>query len=373
VATQQGAAWTVADTRVTSFSISTFGEDEAGEIYVADHDGVVYRIVADHPAPAVSSIQPDSAPVGSGAFTLMVRGSNFVPGAQVLWNGAARSTTFVDNGVLQAEIPASDIATQGAAQVTVNNPAPGGGASASLQFVVEAGVPMMPTINEGGVVNAASFAAGNGVSPGSIVSVFGVDLAVDERPAGELPLPKTLNGTTLRFNGVLAAPQFYQHPLQMNIQAPWELEGQAEATLQAEVAGQTSAEVAVALATYNPGLFSVPPGADQGAILISGTPLLAAAENAVAEAPSRPARRGEYLEIFGTGLGPVNADRDDRRRPSASSFRRAGARFRGPVSGQRRSAGGRAKRRRCCRGGEHWRSGCQHGDNRRRMTGVGLG
>jgi uncharacterized protein (TIGR03437 family) len=310
-AQQAGSNWTVVDTRDTAFNISTFGEDEAGELYVADHGGgAVYRIATDHPAPQLSSLTPANAPAGSGAFTLTARGSSFVPGAQATWNGQARPTTFVDNNVLQVEISAADIAQQGAAQVVVNNPAPGGGASAALPFAIGAGMTLAPRINDGGVVNGASFAAGGALAPGSIVSIFGVDLAAGTEQAAELPLPTTLNGSTLRFNGSpngsIAAPQFYQSPTQMNAQIPWELAGQAEATLQAEAAGATSAGIAVALTTHRPGLFSLTQtGAGQGAILISGTGLLAAAANAFPGAASRPVRRGEFVEAYATGLGPV--------------------------------------------------------------------
>jgi glucose/arabinose dehydrogenase len=43
---QAGGGWTTAELLDTSLSISTFGEDEAGEIYVADYSqGAIYRIV----------------------------------------------------------------------------------------------------------------------------------------------------------------------------------------------------------------------------------------------------------------------------------------------------------------------------------------
>jgi uncharacterized protein (TIGR03437 family) len=307
-AVRDGANWMEADTLDTDFEISTFGEDEAGELYVADHGaGVVYRIVTDHPAPQLTSLSPANAPAGSGAFTLTVRGTNFVPGAAVSWNGEARPTSFVDNGVVQAEISADDIAQQGAVLVVVNNPAPGGGASTGLEFVIEAGMMLSPRIFDGGVVNGASFTAGAAVAAGSIVSVFGEDLAPEIEEAAELPLPTTLNGSTLRFNNALAAPQYYQSPGQMNVQVPWELAGQAAATLQAEAAGESSEEIAVSLTDYSPGLFiKGEPGSAQGAILIfdSGG-LLAAVENAILGVPSRPVRRGEYLEVYATGLGPV--------------------------------------------------------------------
>ena len=47
-ATESGGAWTAAVVLDTPYSISTFGEDEAGELYVTHHDatkGAVYRIV----------------------------------------------------------------------------------------------------------------------------------------------------------------------------------------------------------------------------------------------------------------------------------------------------------------------------------------
>ena len=53
----------------------------------------------------------------------------------------------------------------------------------------------------------ASFAAGAAVAAGSIVSVFGEELAAGMEQVAQLPLPTTLNGSTLRFNGTVAARQ----------------------------------------------------------------------------------------------------------------------------------------------------------------------
>jgi len=60
---------------------------------------------------------------------LTVAGSGFVSGATVFWNGHSRPTTFVRSTQLTAAISASDIASGGTAQITVFNPAPGGGVS----------------------------------------------------------------------------------------------------------------------------------------------------------------------------------------------------------------------------------------------------
>lgn len=89
-----------------------------------------------NPVPVLSSLTPSSANAGSGAFTLTVRGSSFVSGAVVQWNGVSKATTFVSATELQASIPTSDLANPGSAQVKVFNPAPGGGTSVGLMFTI---------------------------------------------------------------------------------------------------------------------------------------------------------------------------------------------------------------------------------------------
>jgi uncharacterized protein (TIGR03437 family) len=89
-----------------------------------------------NPSPSVTSVSPSTATVGGAAFTLTISGSGFVNGSVVNWNGAARTTTFVNATQLQAAIPTSDIASAATIQVTVFNPAPGGGTSGSCAFMV---------------------------------------------------------------------------------------------------------------------------------------------------------------------------------------------------------------------------------------------
>ena len=101
-------------------------------------DDVVWGAAASNPLPILTSLSPASGTVGGAGFTLTVNGSNFVPGAEVRWNGAARSTTFVNSGQLLAAIAAADLAATGTATVTASNPAPGGGTSNGLPFAVVA-------------------------------------------------------------------------------------------------------------------------------------------------------------------------------------------------------------------------------------------
>ena len=89
------------------------------------------------PVPTTTTLSPTSKIAGEASFTLTVNGGNFVEGLSVVrWNGADRSTTYVNSTQLTAAITAADIATAGTASVTVFNPAPGGGTSNAQTFTV---------------------------------------------------------------------------------------------------------------------------------------------------------------------------------------------------------------------------------------------
>ena len=136
-ATDAGGTWTAQEMLNPGLSISSFGEDQTGEVYVCDLGGAVYRIdgVA-NPIPSLTSLQPNAAIAGDPGFTLNVGGTGFVPGSTVRWNGSDRATTLVSSTSLTAMISAGDISAAEIAQVTVFNPLPGGGASGSLPFDV---------------------------------------------------------------------------------------------------------------------------------------------------------------------------------------------------------------------------------------------
>jgi uncharacterized protein (TIGR03437 family) len=102
-------------------------------------------IQGDNPQPQLTSLSPTSTLVGGGSFTLTVNGSGFIPSSIIRWGNQDRTTTFVSNSQLTAAIPASDVANVGAVNVTVFNPAPGGGTSNALTFTVDPPNPV-PTI-----------------------------------------------------------------------------------------------------------------------------------------------------------------------------------------------------------------------------------
>jgi uncharacterized protein (TIGR03437 family) len=172
----------------------------------------------------------------------------------------------------------------------------GGSAGVGTVFAIKIPVPQ-PSINPGGLVNAASYAAP--VAPGSIASVFG-DFFVPTLSATQSPLPASLSGLSLQFDADPPAPLFFASSGQVNLQVPWELAFQSRVNVAASLNGQTGLAQTVNLAPYAPAIFTMnAQGSGQGAILDASYGLVDS---------SNPAMPGStFIQIFCTGLGPVSS------------------------------------------------------------------
>ena len=69
----------------------------------------------------ITSLSPASVTAGGAAFTLIVNGSGFVSGAQIVWNSIELTTTFVSATKLTAPITQAMIVSTGMVSVTVLN------------------------------------------------------------------------------------------------------------------------------------------------------------------------------------------------------------------------------------------------------------
>jgi uncharacterized protein (DUF1800 family) len=87
-----------------------------------------------NPIPIVASVAP-AAPT-EGTTTITVQGSEFVYGAQILWNGQPVSTTFVSSTEVAAAVTAP---TPGTYPLLVSNPNPGAANSGTLSVLVGPG------------------------------------------------------------------------------------------------------------------------------------------------------------------------------------------------------------------------------------------
>jgi len=100
------------------------------------------------PPPQIISLSPDSISMDATSVLLTVNGSGFVPQSQILWNGNALPTTFVNSRELQVTITQQTLDSFGGSAGTsvhisvmspVFNPVvgcPNGGASATLVLVI---------------------------------------------------------------------------------------------------------------------------------------------------------------------------------------------------------------------------------------------
>jgi hypothetical protein len=124
-----------------------------------------------NPMPTTTSLSPNSETVGDPAFTLTVNGTNFVAGSKVKWGGADRTTTYVSSTQLTVAIPASDIAGNGTASVTVVNPTPGGGTSNAQTFTINYSIPNIVSVTPStSAANTWVHIAGTGFGTGGASS-----------------------------------------------------------------------------------------------------------------------------------------------------------------------------------------------------------
>jgi uncharacterized protein (TIGR03437 family) len=170
-----------------------------------------------------------------------------------------------------------------------------------------------PRINESGIANAAS--GQPAIAAGSLVSIFGTGLGPAEQSASTLPLPSQMNGVAVKVDG-RQVPILFVAPGQVNFMLPFDTRD-AQAIV-VSYAGVDSAAARLSPGSFRtdaaPGIFTLSADA-QGAVLIGGTNSIAGPRT---RPQSRPARRGEVIEIYATGLGAVS-DPPAAGSPAASS------------------------------------------------------
>jgi hypothetical protein len=132
---------------------------------------VSFQITATNPVPAITS-GPTQLYVGGDPSTVLVTGTNLIPGSVVRWNGSDRPTVFM-GGSLQAQITASDTAAVGSATITVFNPPPGGGTSNAVTVPIVNPVPyierLYPASARAGSGSVTLTVEGSGFVSNSIV------------------------------------------------------------------------------------------------------------------------------------------------------------------------------------------------------------
>jgi uncharacterized protein (TIGR03437 family) len=156
----------------------------------------------------------------------------------------------------------------------------------------------VPVINQDGIVNAASFAALAPVAPGSLVSVFGSRLSQSPATATDVPLPLSLGGATIILGGK-QAPLLFTTDGQVNAVVPYGIPVNSAQQAVAARGSTISVPQPVTLAPAAPGVFTS--DGRQGIVVD-----VDAAGNQTLVDPAHPARIGDALVIYCTGLGEVD-------------------------------------------------------------------
>jgi len=245
------------------------------------------------PPPVLAGINPSSATAGGPAFTLAVAGSNFLRNSVVTWNGAALQTSFGSANQLDAAVPAGLIAAAGMASVRVTTG--GSSDSSAVGFTIQPPPPpgLAGPAGSASVVNAASGLPA--IAPGSLISIYGPNLAEAESTAPSLPLPTSLNGTSVAIGGI-AAPLVYVSRTQINAQVPFEIPV-GIASMVIETPNGKSPLLKFPVAATGPGVFTVAGGNHAVAQNYPGLTVNSA---------QQPASPGQYVVVYLTGQGLVD-------------------------------------------------------------------
>jgi uncharacterized protein (TIGR03437 family) len=164
-----------------------------------------------------------------------------------------------------------------------------------------------PETSSTAFVSAANPAGGSQLAPLSIASLYGKNFAGVTAAAGAPPLPFTMQGVTMTMSvpgGSAFVPLFFVSPGQINFQVPnFVASGPATVTLTI-TQGTQSTSVPVTVKPFSPSLFTTnAQGTGQASTVIAGTSTVAGPVNAVGA--SRPAKTGDFISIYCTGLGAV--------------------------------------------------------------------
>lgn len=202
----------------------------------------------------------------------------------------------------------------------------------SVFLLAAAAVPAFcqaPSVSQGGVVNGASFSIDQPdkrVAPGSIISIFGTNLASTPALADSIPISTSLGDVkSVTFNGV-SAPIIAVGSQQINVQLPWELTAPSSGISNVAVvvtrhSAGASAPVQTPIGQYSPGIFTAHAnGAGQALALIAPDNAIAAPAGSIPGRKTRPAKPGDVIQIYATGLGPVASHpKDGESVPGAAS------------------------------------------------------
>lgn len=169
----------------------------------------------------------------------------------------------------------------------------------SIQAVFEP----VPTLSAESVANAAGVTPVAGVAPGSVISIFGQNLAPDIIVGTEVPLAQSIGDVSVRVAGrTFPIPLMFVSPNQINAVLPFDI---AEGVNRIYVKWTGKPEASTEFNVYRnaPGLFYNQVGEQPYGLFMHQDDSSINAES--------PARRGETVTLLATGFGPYKVNPPD--------------------------------------------------------------
>jgi len=174
-----------------------------------------------------------------------------------------------------------------------------------MQVLFDGTARLNPTISPNSAVNAASYQVGQGVAPGSYIALFGTGLS-DTTDVFTTPyLPLAIDYVSVSFDAPsanLSLPGLisYVSPGQVNVQVPWELQGQSSALIKVSIEDSQGSVYTLPLAAYSPAFFDAIDATTNDTLIVAED----SSGNRISSA--NPATRGQVVQLYANGLGPVS-------------------------------------------------------------------
>jgi uncharacterized protein (TIGR03437 family) len=262
--------------------------------------------------PTVSAVWPAGALVNTASnVVITITGANYFSSSSVTLGGRSVTSTYISPTTLMATITPDLMTSAGKYLIAVTTPTSASPSPDLVNFWV---YPPGPQILA--VANAASYNT-NTISPGGIITIYGINLGPDPVPPalvtvfpGSDPIPTTLpasgQATSVSIDGN-AAPILYTSPTQVSCIVPYALAAKVKSpAVQVNLSvtfGTKSSDQPVTVVASDPGVFTTDAsGTGQGAILnING-----ATGDMTVNSSSNPAAKGSVIAIYLAGFGSTN-------------------------------------------------------------------
>ncbi|HEX5228616.1 MAG TPA: putative Ig domain-containing protein, partial [Bryobacteraceae bacterium] len=185
-------------------------------------------------------------------------------------------------------------------QVTITAQATAPGLTGASANLIGSVLPnLAPVISKNGILHDLNPQVGAALAPGTVVQIFGSQLAGATAASNGAPLPLNLQGTSVLI-GAVQAPLFYISPGQVNAQIPFELVPGHEYPVIVAAGNSYTVPESIQLAPLAPGVARLTDGS-----------IIAQHADFTLVTKSSPAKPGEYLVAYLAGMGLTDSQVQD--------------------------------------------------------------